>query len=270
MPRIRYLKPDFFTDEDLAELPFQTRLFFAGMWCLADREGRLEERPKYLKAMIFPYDKVDPEKELETLEKPKKNGLPFVQKYEVDGKGYLQILSWERHQSPHHTEKDSVLPPPPIPPPLTTTSLSKEKEKDKCASPPTELSNGSIPVKQRLNDGVSEIINYLNEKTKKHFRPDMAETKSLIRARMKEGYVFEDFKSVIDNQTEKWLPDDKMRDYLRPRTLFSSKFESYLNSGVAPYRKPNGGTPGDPIPESKNLQKFREAREQVEKEKNGQ
>ena len=52
MARIRSLKPEFFKDEDLALLPFEARILYSGLWCYADREGRLEDRPKYLKADI--------------------------------------------------------------------------------------------------------------------------------------------------------------------------------------------------------------------------
>jgi hypothetical protein len=113
MPRIRGLKPDFFKDEDLATLPFEARLLFAGMWCYADKEGRLEDRPKYLKAEIFPYDKVDVEKLLDLLATP---NLPdrkekvFIRRYTVNGRQYIDIPEFLKHQNPHHTEKDSVLP----------------------------------------------------------------------------------------------------------------------------------------------------------------
>ena len=59
MPRIRYLKPCFFKDEDIASLPHQTRLLYQGLWVLADKEGRLEDRPKRIKAEIFPYEEID-------------------------------------------------------------------------------------------------------------------------------------------------------------------------------------------------------------------
>ena len=113
MPRTRYLKPEFFSDEDLAELPFQARLTFAGLWCYADRAGRLEDRPKFLKAMIFPYDNVDMEKQLEILNNGKhENGTPFIQRYEANGIKLLQIVKWDKHQKPHHSEKESIFPPP--------------------------------------------------------------------------------------------------------------------------------------------------------------
>lgn len=69
MPRKRDLKPGFFKNEALAELPPLTRMFFAGLWCWADREGRLEDRPKKLKGEILPYDDFDADAALDELER---------------------------------------------------------------------------------------------------------------------------------------------------------------------------------------------------------
>ncbi len=163
MARIRYLKPEFFTDEDLAELPLEARVLYAGLWCYADRDGRLEDRPKYLKAMIFPYDRVEIEKNLCLLSKPKNSGRPFIQRYSIEEKNFIQILSWEKHQSPHHTERDSIIPPAP---PLTTKD--KEKDKEKYASPELELNNREIPVKEPLSLKPFELFwNYYPKKKNK-------------------------------------------------------------------------------------------------------
>jgi hypothetical protein len=114
MARIRYLKPDFFKDEDLAELPPILRLFFEGLWCHADKAGRLEDRPLRLRADIMPYEKdFDSEAALDTLAHPKIHSpkrKPFIVRYEIDGEKYIQILSWEKHQKPHHTEAESAIP----------------------------------------------------------------------------------------------------------------------------------------------------------------
>lgn len=113
MARIRTVKPEFFLDEDLAELPYVVRLFYVGLWCLADREGRMEDRPRFIKTQIFPYDDENPESLLETLAAPKKTRPePFILRYEVDGRKYIQILRFSEHQRPHHTEHPSVIPPP--------------------------------------------------------------------------------------------------------------------------------------------------------------
>lgn len=114
MPRIRYLKPDFFKDEDLAELPYWVRLLYAGLWVIADKEGKLEDRPKRIKAEVFPYDRIDVEKGLQLLSKNKKYGKnPFIIRYSIDGQSFIKILNWEKHQKPHHTEKAKNLPDPP-------------------------------------------------------------------------------------------------------------------------------------------------------------
>lgn len=74
-----------------------------------------------------------------------------------------------------------------------------------------------------------KIIDYLNEKSGKKFRVG-SEVKRLIDARYKAGATEQDFYTVIDNMCSKWLNDEKMRDYLRPITLFGTKFDSYLNA----------------------------------------
>jgi hypothetical protein len=114
MARIRYLKPDFFKDEDIKELPFEARLFYQGLWVQADREGRGEDRPERLKIEIMPYDEVNAEEVMRLLACPKKNGKrPFIIRYEIDGERYYQIINWQKHQKPHKTERESVIPPVP-------------------------------------------------------------------------------------------------------------------------------------------------------------
>lgn len=108
MPRARSLKPGFFKNEELAACGFPAMLLFAGLWTIADREGRLEDRPKRIKAEIFPYhSNVSVEKLLSVLEK---NG--FILRYEVDGVKYIAIPTWKRHQNPHVKEAASTIPAP--------------------------------------------------------------------------------------------------------------------------------------------------------------
>jgi len=105
MARARNIKPGFFTNEDLVELDFATRLLFAGLWTVADREGRLQDRPKKIKIDVFPADNLDIDAMLQQLHDTK-----FIQRYEVDGAKFIQITSWDKHQNPHHTEKASEIP----------------------------------------------------------------------------------------------------------------------------------------------------------------
>jgi len=108
MARSRNIKPGFFQNEVLADMPALARLLFAGLWTIADREGRLEDRPRRIKASIMPYDDVDVSAVLDMLAAPQD---PFVVRYEVDGVEYIQITKWHDHQKPHHMEAPSVIPP---------------------------------------------------------------------------------------------------------------------------------------------------------------
>nr|DAT67394.1 MAG TPA: replisome organizer protein [Caudoviricetes sp.] len=75
-----------------------------------------------------------------------------------------------------------------------------------------------------------EVVEYLNQKTGKNFKHTSKVTQRHIRARLAEGFTVSDFKQVIDKKCNDWLRDQKMKEYLRPETLFGTKFESYLNS----------------------------------------
>lgn len=108
MAKTRLLKHDFFLNEDLAALPPLTRLFFIGLWVLADREGRLEYRPGKLKAQLFPYHEANVERIVAEL------SGGFLVKYTAGGMEYLQVKNFKKHQHIHPDEKISVLPAPPL------------------------------------------------------------------------------------------------------------------------------------------------------------
>lgn len=76
---------------------------------------------------------------------------------------------------------------------------------------------------------VEQIIDYLNIKTGKNFKKNTEKTKRCINARLHEGFTLDNFKKVIDIKTSEWLNDSKMSKFLRPETLFGTKFEGYLN-----------------------------------------
>ena len=107
MARIRTIKPDFFRNEQLAELPYEDRLLFAGLWTLADKAGRLEDRPKRIKGELFPYDDLNVDAGLGRLA-----NAGLILRYEVNGSRLLCVPTWEKHQRPHHTEACSVIPGP--------------------------------------------------------------------------------------------------------------------------------------------------------------
>ena len=86
--------------------------------------------------------------------------------------------------------------------------------------------------KNTYTDEIKEIVSYLNEKTGSKYRPNTDATKKHINARLEEGFTVEDFKTVIDTKVSEWIGDKKMQKFLRPQTLFGTKFESYLNQYI--------------------------------------
>lgn len=78
-------------------------------------------------------------------------------------------------------------------------------------------------------DDIKDIVEYLNNKIGAHYKPNGKKMKELIRARMNEGYTVKDFKTVIDKKFKSWGNDPKMSLYLRPSTLFGTRFGEYLN-----------------------------------------
>lgn len=105
MARSRNIKPSFFSNDLLVELPFEARLLFVGLWTLADREGRLENRAKKIKMSLFPADEINVSEQLLNISK-----LGFIALYNCDGTDVIQIINFSKHQKPHGLEKDSDLP----------------------------------------------------------------------------------------------------------------------------------------------------------------
>lgn len=98
---------------------------------------------------------------------------------------------------------------------------------DKC---PHSIGKYSIGKGSIDNIPYKEIIDYLNSKTGKNYRDNVQKNRSLIKARWSEGYRLDDFKQVIDNMVKDWS-GTKYAKYLRPETLFGTKFDGYLNQG---------------------------------------
>lgn len=107
MARSRNLKPGFFKNEELAKLPCGARLLFQGLWTIADREGRLEDRPERIKAEIFPYERHPVDKWLGML-----HDSHFILRYENSGRRFIQVVTFTLHQTPHMKEPASTIPAP--------------------------------------------------------------------------------------------------------------------------------------------------------------
>jgi uncharacterized phage protein (TIGR02220 family) len=242
MSRSRNIKPGFWLNEELAACSLAARLLFPGLWCLADKDGRLEYRPAKIKAQLFPYDNLCVISLAAEL-----HGKKFISVYENEGKLYVQVNNFIKHQNPHPKEKSNSYPEPiniceydvnlkqfnftasnvQIPFPsssLIPSSLIPEIDTTCLVGQQT-----TQPQPRKIIP-FSEIISYLNEKTGTNFKPNSDTTKRHIKSRWNEGFRVGDFKKVIDSKFCEWGKNPDMIQYLRPQTLFGTKFESYLQS----------------------------------------
>ena len=89
------------------------------------------------------------------------------------------------------------------------------------------------PLKVVWTEETKHIIDYLNKRTGKKYSVKTKKTAQLIHKLLDNGFTVEDFERVIDIKCKQWLNNEKMNQYLRPRTLFSEKFEDYLNEAPA-------------------------------------
>lgn len=168
-----------------------------------------------------------------------------------DKEGRLKGTDWILHEKPKKASPKSKTPKPDFPTqdkPIQEKSI--QENPDLSITDPKnyqleELSTGSkynvgLPpdhasvektTDQKTPEQIpySEIIDYLNKKAGTHYRSGSKAPQRFIRARWHEGFKLEDFKKVIDIKTAEWLDNEDMCKYLRPETLFGTKFEGYLN-----------------------------------------
>lgn len=111
MARARNIKPGFFQNDTLAECSVWARLLFAGLWTLADRDGKLEDRPVRIKAALLPYDNQNVDKLLSEL-----HNRGFIYRYSANGCKSILIINFRKHQNPHSKEPASTIPDPDGPP----------------------------------------------------------------------------------------------------------------------------------------------------------
>lgn len=176
MARIRTIKPDFWTDERVVELSPWARLLFIGLWNFADDDGRMVYSPKRIKMQIFPADSVECSELFDELRRDE-----LVEVYEVDGKEFLQITNFSKHQKIDRRSA-SKHPPPPNPaesrriPPTEgkgregNTVSSLRSDTDAGASSPDDL--GDLEVTE-FAPGVSVVQASKNE-------PDLKDPKTQL------------------------------------------------------------------------------------------
>lgn len=138
MARCRNLKPSFFLNTELAKIEPLGRLLFAGLWCIADREGRIEDNFVKIKAQLLPYDTADVDQLLTLLHTSK-----FIIRYKKRSEKCIQIINFLKHQSPHIKEAKSTLP---APDKHRTSPIQKSPHPSSLVSSLPLTSNPPIPL----------------------------------------------------------------------------------------------------------------------------
>ena len=159
--RARNIKPGFFKNEELAGKDPLARVLFQGLWCMADREGRLEDRPARIKAEILPYDNCDIESLLVSLA----SGCdPFILRYERDGRRFIQVVHFLKHQNPHVKESKSIIPAPVQYSAGTRQTLEKHQAStvqaldEHCTGTgPTPAQTGTGPADSLISDSLNSL-----------------------------------------------------------------------------------------------------------------
>lgn len=104
--KTRQIKPEFFQSEQVASVSFEARLMFVGLWTIADRDGKFEDKPPVIRGLLFSHDEtLDSDSILSELDK-----VGLIHRYEVDGKRLGIIPKFVKHQNIHPNERKSELP----------------------------------------------------------------------------------------------------------------------------------------------------------------
>ena len=110
MARIRSIKPEFFQHDGLAQLSIAHRYLFIGLWTMADREGRMVDRPSRIRVAVMPYESATTEDVDAMLWDLAEHPEGFIVRYEVDGCQFIAVRSFTEHQRPHPKDPESTIP----------------------------------------------------------------------------------------------------------------------------------------------------------------
>ncbi len=179
----------------------------------------------------------------------------YVKRYPVKNeKGKIarwEMIIYEVPQGEYPLVENPQMEKPLVDKPLVENPLLLSTKELSTNKPNTDKQNNTMSSLEEDNQSLipyEDIVSYLNEKAGKSFKHKTAKTRTLINARFKDGFTIEDFKQVIDIKTAQWLTDSNMNQYLRPETLFGTKFEGYLNEKGAKNHDSNSNAKGSQIP----------------------
>jgi len=160
----------------------------------------------------------------------------------ITDQGFFTIAGWEEYQNVEGMDKIRE---------QNRIRKQRQRKNQKLLPDASRDSHGTVTQchatdieeekeLERKKDIYISIVSYLNEKAGTKYKHTSAKTKTAINARLAEGFTVEDFKTVINKKCAEWLGDEKMEKYLRPETLFGTKFEGYLNAKHTERKEANG------------------------------
>lgn len=227
MARIRTIKPDFWSSEQIMDCSPIARLLFIGLWNFCDDGGNHTASARTIKAEIFPGDDISsPDVQL-LLDELSSNGLIVL--YESDNKEYFHVTGWHHQKIDKPTYKfPSYKPRNSEPTRRAVDEPSPPEGKGREGILTTLSGNPDEDPETPKRETAKTVLEYLNLKAGKSYRAVDANL-DLITARLKDGATQEQCQAVINAKVADWGEDAKMSEYLRPATLFNrTKFEQYL------------------------------------------
>ena len=224
--------------KQLSRCSLLSKLIFTWLIPNTDDLGRMEGEPEIIKGMIFPYDeKISVKQIRESLEEL--SGEKLIEWYQVNENYYIQFPNFTLYQK---LRSDRVYKSD-YPHPCLFVRNCEDVNAD-CKTCPDmscqvgqklrEVKGSEGEVKEKGSEEkvpYREIIDYLNLKTSSNYKSNSEKTREHIRARWGENFRLNDFKIVIDKKVASWTGTDQEK-YLRPETLFGTKFEGYVNEKV--------------------------------------
>lgn len=227
----RIIKESICTSENINRLSCEAEVLFYRLIVKADDFGCYHGNVKIIKGACYPLkaDDIKDKQMNEWIDELIKAGLVFLYSAE-DGKQYIKLAKWEKHQ-----QTRAVKPKFPLPksndincnqlnanvPVFVFENVNDNRETI------FENENG----KSILSDSVKNIIDYLNQKAGTQYKHTSKKTNDMVRARFNEGFTEQDFFTVIDKKCADWKGTE-WEKFIRPETLFSNKFEGYLNQNI--------------------------------------
>lgn len=165
----------------------------------------------------------------------------FLSTKEYDAERKRRERARKKAEAMNEEKREKPLDAPTESPPESPPDNPPDKEEDKPITMGAEEEKPKYPFK--------EIVEYLNQIANTRYQWTSKATQRHIQARFKEKYTLQDFYTVIDYKVSEWKDDKKMQQYIRPETLFGTKFEGYLNQ--APKRElpiePDDSSDGNPF-----------------------